>query len=92
MDGYLVDHSERFPTINPIPAGWKTSDFKEGAPKLTKLAHLQHNHLLEFEKQPNILVEIPELSSAEDDAGMQQGGNRDIVLQVELVGQFPLMN
>lgn len=57
---------------------------KEGAAKLAKLAHLQYNHLLEFEKQPNIVVEMPDLSSGDDEMETQQGGKRQIVVQVHV--------
>lgn len=87
IDGCIANHTQRFPTINSIPDCWKNGGPKDAAQKTAKLVYMQHKHLLDFRKQPNIVVEVPDATSTDDQQASTSDRFRDIVVEVERLHQ-----
>lgn len=85
IDGCVASHTQRLPTINSIPDCWKNGGPKDAAQKTAKLVYMQHKHLLDFQKQPNIVVEVPDTPSTDDQQASTSDRFRDIVVQVAQV-------
>ncbi|GMH43148.1 hypothetical protein BSKO_11070 [Bryopsis sp. KO-2023] len=91
INGISADYVGRRPSLNSIPDAWKKNDLKEEIHKTARLAYLQHRHLLEFESQPNLLMEIPELEENPPQNGKDCekncAGMHKIVIQVLFSGE-----